>query len=195
MSDIVKVKAVVIGDGGCGKTSLLRRWTDDQFTSESPISLFITYMKHIEIDGFRLDLTLQDTSGQGVYDRMRPLIYPDTDVILICFAVDLPDSLHNAYEKWLYEILQHCPNVPYVLVACKADLRNDKRTLDDLQQISRKPVTRQEGMLMAREMKAAAYIETSSKDNTGMQQPLDIVCRLALARRRPYQTKKCCYLL
>ncbi|KAJ3540317.1 hypothetical protein NMY22_g4351 [Coprinellus aureogranulatus] len=33
------------------------------------------------------------------YDRLRPLSYPDSHVILICFAVDSPDSLDNVQEK------------------------------------------------------------------------------------------------
>lgn len=39
------------------------------------------------------------TLGQEDYDRLRPLSYPDSNVILICFAVDSPDSLDNIREK------------------------------------------------------------------------------------------------
>ena len=44
-------------------------------------------------------LQLWDTAGQEDYDRLRPLSYPDSHVILICFAVDSPDSLDNVQEK------------------------------------------------------------------------------------------------
>ena len=37
--------------------------------------------------------------GQEDYDRLRPLSYPDSHVILICFAIDSPDSLENVQEK------------------------------------------------------------------------------------------------
>lgn len=40
-----------------------------------------------------MELALWDTAGQEDYDRLRPLSYPDTDVILMCFSIDSPDSL------------------------------------------------------------------------------------------------------
>lgn len=46
-------------------------------------------------DFFQVELALWDTAGQEDYDRLRPLSYPDTDVILMCFSIDSPDSLGN----------------------------------------------------------------------------------------------------
>ena len=34
-----------------------------------------------------------------IRSRLRPLSYPDSHVILICFAIDSPDSLDNVQEK------------------------------------------------------------------------------------------------
>ncbi len=55
-------------------------------------------------------------AGQEDYDRLRPLSYPDTDVILMCFSIDSPDSLENIPEKWNPEVKHFCPNVPIILV-------------------------------------------------------------------------------
>ena len=63
------------------------------------------------------------SGGQEDYDRLRPLSYPDTDVILMCFSIDSPDSLQNIPEKWVPEVEHFCPNVPIVLVGNKKDLR------------------------------------------------------------------------
>ncbi len=37
--------------------------------------------------------------GRKTNDRLRPLSYPDTDVILMCFSIDSPDSLGNDISR------------------------------------------------------------------------------------------------
>ncbi|GLD75523.1 rho-related GTP-binding protein RhoC-like protein, partial [Lates japonicus] len=83
-------------------------------------------------DGKQVELALWDTAGQEDYDRLRPLSYPDTDVILMCFSIDSPDSLENIPEKWTPEVKHFCPNVPIILVGNKKDLRNDEHTRREL---------------------------------------------------------------
>lgn len=64
-------------------------------------------MADVEVDGKHVELALWDTAGQEDYDRLRPLSYPDSHVILICFAVDSPDSLDNVQEK----VRHHCNHI------------------------------------------------------------------------------------
>lgn len=77
-------------------------------------TVFENYVADIDIDGKRVELALWDTAGQEDYDRLRPLSYPDSHVILICFAIDSKDSLDNVQEKvisadssFLYQWLNH----------------------------------------------------------------------------------------
>lgn len=98
----------------------------------------------VVVDGKRVELALWDTAGQEDYDRLRPLSYPDSHVILICFAVDSPDSLDNVQEKWISEVLHFCSGLPIILVGCKKDLRNDPKTIEELRRTSQRPVTPQE---------------------------------------------------
>lgn len=56
---------------------------------------------------FQVELALWDTAGQEDYDRLRPLSYPDTDVILMCFSVDSPDSLGTVFATLLPFSIEH----------------------------------------------------------------------------------------
>lgn len=70
-------------------------------------TVFENYVADVEVDGKHVELALWDTAGQEDYDRLRPLSYPDSHVILICFAVDSPDSLDNVQEKVGFQTSQN----------------------------------------------------------------------------------------
>ncbi len=59
---------------------------------------YITYPVHSPT-GRTVELALWDTAGQEEYDRLRPLSYPETDLIFVCFAIDCPNSLDNVLDK------------------------------------------------------------------------------------------------
>ena len=60
------------------------------------LSVFLAYSSYYYFHLFFFFLLI---AGQEDYDRLRPLSYPDTDVLLICYSVDSPDSLENVPEK------------------------------------------------------------------------------------------------
>lgn len=116
-------------------------------------------MADIEVDGKQVELALWDTAGQEDYDRLRPLSYPDTDVILMCFSIDSPDSLENIPEKWTPEVRHFCPAVPIILVGNKKDLRTDQLTIKELAKMKQRPVSCEEGRAMAEKINAYGYLE------------------------------------
>ena len=59
---------------------------------------YITHKPHPPT-GKMVELALWDTAGQEEYDRLRPLSYPETDLLLVCFAIDCPNSLDNIMDK------------------------------------------------------------------------------------------------
>lgn len=108
----IRRKLVIVGDGACGKTCLLIVFAKGKFPAVYTPTVFDNYVADVEVDGRRVELALWDTAGQEDYDRLRPLSYPDSNVVLICFSIDLPDSLDNVMEKWISEVLHFCQGVP-----------------------------------------------------------------------------------
>ena len=50
------------------------------------------------------------TAGlEGNCDNLRQLIYQNTDVFLMCFSIDNPDSLENIEKRWMPEVRHFCP--------------------------------------------------------------------------------------
>uniref|UniRef100_A0A2K6SA34 Ras homolog family member C n=1 Tax=Saimiri boliviensis boliviensis TaxID=39432 RepID=A0A2K6SA34_SAIBB len=124
----IRKKLVIVGDGAC----LLIIFSKDQFLEVYVPTVFENYIADVEVDCKQVELALWDTAGQDDYDRQRPLSYPDTDVILMCFSINSPDSLENIPEKWTPEVKHFCPNVPIILVGNKKDLKQDEHTRREL---------------------------------------------------------------
>ncbi len=121
----------------------------------------------------------------------RPLSYPDTDVLLLCYSIDNPDSLENIEEKWMPEVSHFCPNVPKILVGNKSDLRNDPDTLSELSRFKRKPVTREEAQETADRIQAFACLECSAKTRDGVQEIFETAARAALQKRKSARQRRC----
>jgi cell division control protein 42 len=108
-------------------------------------------------------------SGTIEYDRVRPLSYAHSDVFLICFSVGIPGSFESVREKWFPETQNHYPSVPCIVSATQVDLRDDKTGAS--------AITTAQGERLARELKAAAYVECSAKTREGVQRTFDAVGR------------------
>ncbi|EOR04073.1 GTP-binding protein RHO1 [Wallemia ichthyophaga EXF-994] len=169
----VKKKLVVTGDGGCGKTCLLIVYAEHRFPEEYVPTVFENYVSYPTFDGKIVELALWDTAGQEEYDRLRPLSYPESDIILIVFSIDYPTSLENVKDKWFPEVSHFCSGVPRILVGTKIDLRQDPETRRMLSMQGLKPVSYEQGVAVSKEIGAAKYIECSAKKSQGVIELFD----------------------
>lgn len=176
----IRRKLVIVGDGACGKTSLLCVFAMGEFPKEYEPTIFENYVAEIRLDGKPVQLALWDTAGQEEYERLRPLSYSKAHVILIAFSIDTPDSLENVTVKWIEEVRNICgPQVPVVLVGCKADLRPAAGSSADGKQY----VTRQKAQGVAQEIGARVYKECSALNNQGVDDVFEAATRASMIVR------------
>ncbi|CAK7902411.1 GTP-binding protein Rho1p [[Candida] anglica] len=188
-------KLVIVGDGACGKTCLLTVFAKGIFPVEYIPTVFESYVAEVHVDGSTVELALWDTVAQEEYDKLRPLSYVHVDVLLICFAVDSPDSLENVQEKWITEIEYHCENIPILLIACKTDLRFDPKTIEQLKVYQKEPVSSNEGQRVAEIIGAVKYMECSAKTGKGVKKVFKEASRASCTNEeRTRYTKKCVLL-
>uniref|UniRef100_H2Z2I6 Uncharacterized protein n=1 Tax=Ciona savignyi TaxID=51511 RepID=H2Z2I6_CIOSA len=187
----IRKKLVIVGDGACGKTCLLIVFSKDQFPEVYVPTVFENYVADIEVDSKQVELALWDTAGQEDYDRLRPLSYPDTDVILMCFSIDSPDSLENIPEKWTPEVRHFCPSVPIILVGNKKDLRNDTTTTKELAKMKQCPVSNEDGVAMADKIGAYGYMECSARTKEGVREVFELATKAALQTKKRKKKSGC----
>ena len=164
------VKIVSIGDGSTGKTCLLIKLTQNTFPRDYVPTVFDNYAAQmsIPIKGKQrlFNLNLWDTAGQEEYDTLRPLSYPGTDIFLLFFSIDKPDSFENITAKWVDEVNKHkasYPGAKLFVVGTKTDLRTDEGTIAKLKAKGQHPITYKEGVELAKKIGAQKYVECSAK--------------------------------
>jgi len=121
---------------------------------------------------------------------LRPLSYPQTDVFLICFSIVSPPSFDNVRAKWFPEIDHHAPSVPIILVGTKLDLREDPATLESLRQKRMEPVSYDQALIVAKEIRAHKYLECSALTQRNLKSVFDEAIRAVLSPRPQIQKKK-----
>ncbi|PWW75514.1 hypothetical protein C7212DRAFT_197976 [Tuber magnatum] len=177
----IQRKIVLLGDGACGKTSLLNVFTRGYFPQVYEPTVFGESIPYIYVDNTHIELSLWDTAGQEEFDRLRSLSYSDTHTIMLCFSVDSRDSLENVESKWVGEIADNCQGVKLVLVALKCDLREAGDGDGPEKSVPGGFIQYPEGLAVAERIKALRYLECSAKMNRGVNEAFTEAARVALS--------------
>jgi hypothetical protein len=101
---IPSLKCVVVGDAQVGKTATIITYTTSKFPSDYIPSCYDQIQCIPKWRGMSVCLSLWDTRGDSEYERLRALCYPQTDVFLILYSIDRPESLERIATQWAPEI-------------------------------------------------------------------------------------------
>ncbi|XP_077057536.1 ras-related C3 botulinum toxin substrate 1 [Siphateles boraxobius] len=189
------IKCVIVGDWAVGKSCLLISYTTGAYPQEPIPTVFENYSANETVDGNPMKLGLWDTPGAEEYDRVRPLSYPQTDVVLICFSLVSPASFENIRAKWFPEVKHFCPNTPIILVGTKLDLRDDKDTIERLEKMKMTPITYTEGLAKAKEIGAVKYLQCSALTQQGVKTVFDEAIHAVIHRPPVKKRKKKCLIV
>jgi len=195
VADLKSIKLVVVGDGAVGKTSLLMTYSQGTFPTEYVPTVFDNYSVEIDVmindQQKTIELELWDTAGQEEYDRLRPLSYRNTDVFLIVFSVASNVSMENIRSKWRPEIIHYAKDTPWLLVGSMSDLRDRP----EQSQLEGKPVPKEQGESLARELGAVNYIECSAKTDFNVKVVFDLAITSVVNPVVKKSKRKQCILL
>ena len=100
------------------------------------------------------------------------MMYSFADICLLCFSVSSRDSFENVKCKWLGELKELNPSIPFLLIGLKSDLREGGGRGG--------MVSLEEAMKVCGEIGAEKYLECSSLTQDGLSELLDQTVRTAL---------------
>jgi small GTP-binding protein len=154
-----KFRIVLLGDACVGKTSLMRRYTENAFDEEYKQTIGTTFAtKDVKIaddegEERAVRLVIWDMGGQSTYRELRRQFMKGAAGAIIAYDVTRPET-YMSMNNWFESFREACPDSPVIICANKVDLE-DKRMV---------PV---EPGLMLRDWFQSDYYETSAK--TGAQ--------------------------
>lgn len=172
------LKVVVVGDGGVGKTCLLKSYIQREFPTEDIPSVFENYTTKIEGPKNKvIELALWDTASQEEFNRLRPLSYSGVDIVMVCYAVDNSQSLANVKDIWFPEVKHFCPDIPIMLIGMKSDLNvrnfNFKTNNKEMVNVEMAETT-------GKKLGAFVHIQCSSKNKTNVDEVFNIALNAGL---------------
>uniref|UniRef100_A0A6B2LJL8 Uncharacterized protein n=1 Tax=Arcella intermedia TaxID=1963864 RepID=A0A6B2LJL8_9EUKA len=162
---------------------MLMSYTSGEFPLDSSVNMppiYDSYAPPRTVDGQAVNLVLWDTSGKKEYTKFRVSSYPDTDVFLVAFSVVDRSSLASVAREWVPEIEEACGKSRFVLVGCKADLREDPGVLRELEARNESPVSYEEALQASQHVGATTYMECSALTQEGLTPLFDAALHAAL---------------
>lgn len=154
---LTTLKILIIGESGVGKSSLLLRFTEDNFDPEQTLTIGVDFKtKKLTVDGNTVKLAIWDTAGQERFRTLTPSYYRDAQGAILVFDVS-SYSTFGKLETWLNELDTYSTksNIVKMIVGNKID-------------VDHREVTREQAMAFARRHQTL-YIEASAKTKHGVQ--------------------------
>ena len=131
-SKITKIaKALLIGDSGVGKSSILIRYVKNEFSESFITTIGIDFMiKTVKIEPYNeIKLQIWDTAGRERFRTITTAYWRGADVAFIVFDLTDKYTFENGVHNWLDECdkMQLKEDFIVVIVGNKTDLCDDKQ--------------------------------------------------------------------
>ncbi|CAN7057280.1 unnamed protein product [Brassica rapa subsp. trilocularis] len=155
----LRVKLVLLGDSGVGKSCIVLRFVRGEFDATSKVTVGASFLSQTIAlqDSTTVKFEIWDTAGQERYSALAPLYYRGAAVAVIVYDITSPESFKKA-QYWVKELQKHgAPDIVMALVGNKADLHEKREVLTD------------DGMELA-EKNGMFFIETSAKTADNINQ-------------------------
>ncbi|CDR94568.1 GTP-binding nuclear protein Ran, putative [Babesia bigemina] len=121
--EMPQFKLLLVGDGGVGKTTLVKRHLTGEFEKKYIPTLGVeVHPLKFRTNCGGIQFNAWDTAGQEKYGGLRDGYYIKGECAIIMFDVTSRITYRNV-PNWHRDIVRVCDNIPMVLCGNKADVK------------------------------------------------------------------------
>jgi len=126
-------KLCIFGDGGVGKTTLIRKFVTRVFENDIKMTIGADFsVKNLEIDGETITLRIWDFAGEERFRVLLPSFAKGADGGIFMYDITRYSTLNNM-KDWLsifeYFVSDDQMKIPIIMIGGKADLQ-EKRSIE-----------------------------------------------------------------
>lgn len=129
---IKNFKVVLVGDGGVGKTSLVRRILNKKFSHDYSVTVGVDIYSHLfkgKDKNSKIRWIICDFSGQITFNKIISQFGSGANIVFLVFDITRKNTLYNIYS-WVNEIKERVSkDAIFILVGNKTDLRGSTETV------------------------------------------------------------------
>ena len=154
-----KIQLIMIGESGVGKTSLIRRYTNNIFNSTHLETIGIEFYNREErINDQIIQIKIWDTAGQEIFHSLTKNFYRKADGIIIVYDITNRESFEKVQDwiKSVYDNSDTYKEIQMILVGNKIDLEENRE------------VTKEEGIKLGKYYEID-FFEASAKNEEGVR--------------------------
>jgi GTP-binding nuclear protein Ran len=124
--DMPTFKLVLVGDGGVGKTTFVKRHITGEFEKKYIATLGVEVHSLVfHTQRGRIRFNVWDTAGQEKFGGLRDGYYIQGQCAIVMFDVTARVTYKNV-PNWHRDLVRVCENIPIVLCGNKVDIKDRK---------------------------------------------------------------------
>ena len=128
----ILLKLVMIGDSGVGKTNILSRYINNEFSLTSKATVGVEFCSTIvKKNGKLIKLQIWDTAGQERYKSITSAYYKGSKGAFVVYDISRKNTFDNV-DKWINELKNNgSEDVFIILVGNKSDLKDQREISEE----------------------------------------------------------------
>ena len=168
------IKIVILGDCYVGKTSILKRYIENQYSNDYKYTIAINFLvKPVVRNNITNNIYFWDTAGSERFRTINSLFYRGADACIVVFDLTKIKTFSNI-SYWMDEFLLNtspsdAEKFPFVLLGNKSDLLNQFTISDKMI----------ESLCRERNIK---YISVSAETSENLEEAINYIIDKAISR-------------